>query len=294
MQARLTITSPLGDVTEKLIGNTAIIGRGSSVHVRLSGDPQVSRYHALLRCFNGYQYQLVDLGSRNGSHVGSSLVVTPAQLSDEAYLRIGDHEIFLQALHATSDDMGMTMDGSSYIDVAVMVMGIPDFSEIQTTYPPMQVAQQLGTWNRNLYSYMGQCGGTPDKFVKDSMVAFWKEHPLEVLVPHVLAVAHEVLKYGRSNEWAPGHPFKICCAIHTGKVALGMTSGNDPDEPLIGGAVNAALKLQDAASKQDHPIVISEAARNLAGPNAQAQLQEVGFAEIGGREFSTKMFGFVP
>ena len=43
---------------------TATIGRTPENTVCLSFSPTVSRQHAIIRCHNGYEYQLMDLGSR--------------------------------------------------------------------------------------------------------------------------------------------------------------------------------------------------------------------------------------
>src|SRR5438477_11113558 len=111
MQAKLTITTLDGEPIEKLIGNTGIIGRGN-VHVRIDGNPQISRYHALLRCFNSCQYQVVDLGSRNGTFVSGNRVILPLKISDEADIRLGGQggvDIVFQQIWDNAAS-GMTMD----------------------------------------------------------------------------------------------------------------------------------------------------------------------------------------
>ena len=77
MPAKLRITPLVGEPFELTIGNTATIGRTADNTVCLSGSPLVSRQHALIRCHDGYQYQIIDLGSRNGTLVNGQRVVMP-------------------------------------------------------------------------------------------------------------------------------------------------------------------------------------------------------------------------
>jgi adenylate cyclase len=64
MPAKLRVTPAAAEPFELAIGNTATIGRTDGNTVCLSASPRVSRQHAIIRCHNGYQYQLIDLGSR--------------------------------------------------------------------------------------------------------------------------------------------------------------------------------------------------------------------------------------
>ena len=59
---------------------TATIGRTPENTVCLNFSPTVSRQHAIIRCHNGYEYQIMDLGSRNGTYVDDKRVVMPVTL----------------------------------------------------------------------------------------------------------------------------------------------------------------------------------------------------------------------
>src|SRR5580698_429046 len=93
MGAKLKIQPAQAPVFEVSIGNTASIGRTKENTVCLSFSPLVSRQHALIRCHNGWQYQLIDLGSRNGTFVNDQRVVMPVTLSDGAVIRIADNRL---------------------------------------------------------------------------------------------------------------------------------------------------------------------------------------------------------
>src|ERR1700760_1782459 len=91
MGAKLSIQPAQADTFDVSIGNTATIGRTRENSVCLSFSPLVSRQHAIIRCHNGWQYQLIDLGSRNGTYVNEQRVVMPVTLTDGAKIRIADN-----------------------------------------------------------------------------------------------------------------------------------------------------------------------------------------------------------
>ena len=98
MPAKLRVAPLTGEPFELTIGNTATIGRTSDNTVCLSGSPLVSRQHALLRCHNGYQYQIIDLGSRNGTFVNEQRVVMPMTLSHGARIRVAKNDLVFEEI----------------------------------------------------------------------------------------------------------------------------------------------------------------------------------------------------
>src|SRR5213083_1404493 len=91
MGAKLQIQPALSDPFDLAIGNTATIGRTRENTVCLSFSPLVSRQHAIIRCHNGWQFQLIDLGSRNGTYVNDQRVVIPVILEPGARIRVADN-----------------------------------------------------------------------------------------------------------------------------------------------------------------------------------------------------------
>src|SRR5438552_15278231 len=113
MPAKLRVTPAAAEPFELAIGNTATIGRTNGNTVCLSASPRVSRQHAIIRCHNGYQYQLIDLGSRNGTLVNDQRVVTPVTLENVARTHVADNTILIhQTEHAlTTATLDVTMPG---------------------------------------------------------------------------------------------------------------------------------------------------------------------------------------
>ena len=109
MGAKITVQPAQGDLFEVPIGNTATIGRTRDNTVCLNSSPLVSRQHAVIRCHNGYQYQIIDLGSRNGTFVNDQRVVVPVTLMNGARIRIADNVLtFCEDIAETTQDLTLT------------------------------------------------------------------------------------------------------------------------------------------------------------------------------------------
>src|ERR1700749_1984086 len=92
MPAKFRVTSPGGEPFERKVKNPATIGRTSDNTIPLVGN-HVSRQHAIVRCHNGFQYQIMDLGSRNGTFVNDQRVVMPVTLEPGARVGIANYEL---------------------------------------------------------------------------------------------------------------------------------------------------------------------------------------------------------
>ena len=241
------------------IGNTASIGRTKENTVCLSFSPLVSRQHALIRCHNGWQYQLIDLGSRNGTFVNDQRVVMPVTLSDGAIIRIADnHLTFFEhsdedggehdamTIASSSDNPGVTAR-----PVALLVCDIRGFSTMSEKIPSGEMAQTLGAWFRETGNLVAKSGGTIDKFIGDAMLAYWgacSEGPADCGT--ALDVAKKMLALAESRTWPSGEQFRIAVAMHYGRVTCSNVGvAAERDATIIGDAVNTVFRLE-ALSKE--------------------------------------------
>ncbi len=163
------------------IGNTATIGRSRENTISLHTNPHVSRQHAVIRCHNAYQFQITDLGSRNGTFVNGRRVITPTILTHGAVIRITNNELIFEQSDEISEDTTFdvtlaagpesTHDQSAV--VAVMVCDIRGFSTVSELLSEDELARTLGQWFRDVGNIVHKNGGTIDKFIGDAVLAYW-------------------------------------------------------------------------------------------------------------------------
>src|SRR5437870_7261316 len=181
MPAKLRVTPLTGEPFELTIGNTATIGRTSDNIVCLTGSPLVSRQHALIRCHDGYQYQIIDLGSRNGTFVNDQRVVMPTTLTNGARIQIAKNDLVFEQVEEEFSDAefeatlagSMAGANSAVRPVALLVCDIRGFSSMAEEISSADLAQHLGVWFREAGNLVTRSGGTIDKFIGDAILAYW-------------------------------------------------------------------------------------------------------------------------
>ncbi|CAN5465222.1 hypothetical protein BH20VER3_BH20VER3_22590 [soil metagenome] len=299
MPAKLRITPLGGEPFELTIGNTATIGRTADNTVCLSGSPLVSRQHALIRCHDGYQYQIIDLGSRNGTLVNDQRVIMPMTLAPGARIDIAKNQLVFELVE---DDFSIahlevTLAGSmaglasAVRPVALLVCDIRGFSTMAEKISSSHLAQQLGVWFREAGNLITRSGGTVDKFIGDAVLAYWSEcNGQEVDCAATLQIAHDLLALAGKAKWANGDPFQIGIALHYGSVTCGNV-GIDAqrDATIIGDPVNTVFRLEGVMKELNQQVLLSADFReNLP---ASEPLIDLGERKLKGKQQLVKIFG---
>jgi len=266
--AKLQVRPSIAEPFDVEIANTATIGRLRDSTVCLSFSPLASRQHAIIRCHNGYEYQLIDLGSRNGTLVDGQRVIMPVTLSNGALIRIGDTEMIFQQEEEMLDDQSLevTMAGSmtashtSSQDVALLVCDIRGFSTMAEIISPGDLAQVLGLWFRESGNLIQKNGGTIDKFIGDAVLAYWPRREEAVCTCQTaLETGRKLLELAKSMQWPTiSEPIKIAVALHFGRVTcsnIGMIAQRDAT--IIGDAVNTVFRLEGVMKRMGQELVMS-------------------------------------
>lgn len=250
------------------IGNTATIGRTRENSVCLNSSPLVSRQHAVIRCHNGYQYQIIDLGSRNGTFVNDQRVVVPMTLTDGARVRIADNLMTFveEAPDTTSEHLQMTVAGSSVGHaivtraVALLVCDIRGFSAMSEKTAPNDVAQVLGAWFRETGNMVAESNGTIDKFIGDAMLAYWSvAHDGPADCAAAIDAGRKMLAKAAVRTWPSGDPFRIAVALHYGNVTCSNVGvAAERDATIIGDAVNTVFRLEALSKQLGRSLVFSQ------------------------------------
>jgi len=299
MAAKLHVIPARAEPFEVAIGNTATIGRTRENTVCLGFSRLVSRQHAIIRCHNGYQYQIIDLGSRNGTFVDDQRVVTPVLLADGARIRVADNLItFHDAVEDLSGEQQLaTIAGVGAQDesvqsraVALLVCDIRGFSAMAEKTANSDLAQLLGIWFREAANLVTASGGIIDKFLGDSLLAYWANDPTGKMdCDAAVNTARGMVSLANERTWINGEPFHVTVAVHYGRVTcsnVGLAA--DRDATIIGDAVNTVFRLEAVSKEIGERIVMSEeVATHLGGT---LELRDFGERALKGKSHAVRVF----
>lgn len=301
MGAKLHIQPAAVDPFEVRIGNTATIGRTRENTVCLNFSPLVSRQHAMIRCHNGFQYQLIDLGSRNGTFVNDQRVIMPVTLSPGSVIRIADNSLtFQEEVAEESEDTALTvaatMTGSGGAlatrPVALLVCDIRGFSRMSEHVPAGDVAQLLGQWFRETGNVVQQRQGIVDKFLGDALLAYWATTQQGASdCTAALETALDFLRLASSLHWPNGEPLGIVVALHYGRVTFGNVGlAAERDATIIGDPVNTVFRLEGVTKEVGARVLLSEDFARQLPPGLP--LRDFGPRELKGKQQHVRVFGW--
>lgn len=300
MRAKLKIRPAEGEPFEVEIGNTATIGRSRDNSISLHFSPHVSRQHAIIRCHNAYEYQIMDLGSRNGTFVDGRRVITPVTLRHGSVIRITSNELHFEqvedAPHDGAYDVTVAAGTDTGIeeaaDVAIMVCDIRGFSTMSEQLPEETLARTLGEWFRTAGNLVQQSGGAIDKFIGDAILAYWHADGGEE-ARSALSVGRKLLTLAESTRWpldgAP--PFRIAVALHHGTVTCGNIGlVAQRDATIIGDAVNTAFRMESVMKQLGQPLVLSDDFLEALAEPAD-RYADLGEHQMKGKRDQVRLFG---
>jgi adenylate cyclase len=302
MRAKLIVRPSDGDAYEIEIGNTATIGRSRDNTVSLHTNPHVSRQHAVIRCHNACQFQIMDLGSRNGTFVNGRRVITPTLLTHGAVIRITDSELVFEQFEQSSPDGSYDVTIASGIEsaedqnalVAIMVCDIRGFSSMAEILAEDELARTLGQWFRDAGNIVHETGGTIDKFIGDAVLAYWSREAHEGGESRAaLDSALRLLKTaaGRRWIWAQERAFEIAVALHYGVVAcsnMGVVAQRDAT--IIGDTVNTVFRIEGVMKQLNQKLAASQDFLSTV-PNPGIAFNDLGEHRLKGKYQTVRLFG---
>lgn len=277
-----------GDETD--LSGVTIIGRSSECQVNVP-DPRVSRRHAMVRKQDGGFY-LFDLGSFNGSYLNGSRVTAARKLKTGDVIGLADHEYVFEQIGEDGDGADLDTLGGSTIalirstPVIILVSDIIGFTALSERIEADELAQIMGSWYSDCEQIFAETGGTVDKFIGDSVLAYWTKVDEESVFASVSA-AEQLL--ASCDRIAASHPsafdgsdleFEIGVALHTGKVAYGgMSQG---EFTLVGDPVNLTFRIESLTRSLGHNVLLSgDFARIL--PGRSSLTKSLGVHKVKGR-----------
>ncbi len=303
MAAKIRVIPAQAPAFEVPILYTATVGRTPENTVCLSFSPTVSRQHAIIRCHNGYEYQLMDLGSRNGTYVNDQRVVMPVTLQSGAKIRIANNDLIFEqeSEFESGDGAAVTLAGSTdpalqtVHNAAILVCDIRGFSAQSEILPAGTLAQLLGQWFREAGNLVQKNGGVIDKFIGDAILAYWQENPGP---PRECESAHQsardLLHLAAKLRWPEsGKPFTVGIAVHFGRVAFGNIGlVAQRDATIIGNAVNTAFRLETVMKELGQKLLVSEQLVLALPESERAQFSDLGEKSLKGKHEMVRVFGW--
>lgn len=180
-------------------------------------------------------------------------------------------------------------------ELTVMFVDVRNFTEISERLTPADVVRFLNTFLDALSRHVIANEGTLDKFIGDSIMAFWNapvdvsDHPAKAV--HAALAMRETLARLNAEDafgFGPEHTVGIGIGIHTGLACVGnMGAETHFNYSAVGDTVNIAARIEAACKDVSTDILISESTANLASHYA---LLDAGALPLKGKSTRTRTF----
>lgn len=183
-------------------------------------------------------------------------------------------------------------------ELTVMFVDVRNFTEISERLTPAEVVGFLNTFLDALSRHVIAHEGTLDKFIGDSIMAFWNapvdvsDHPGKA-VRAALGMRETLARLNAEDAFGfgPAHAVGIGIGIHTGLACVGnMGAETHFNYSAVGDTVNVAARIETACKDVCFDILISESTANRA---PQYALLEAGALPLKGKSTRTQTFAVI-
>ncbi|TIU06482.1 MAG: adenylate/guanylate cyclase domain-containing protein, partial [Mesorhizobium sp.] len=179
-------------------------------------------------------------------------------------------------------------------ELTVMFVDVRNFTEISERLPPTAVVRFLNTLLDALSRHVTANEGTLDKFIGDSIMAFWNapvdvtDHPRKA-ARAALAMRETIARLNESDAFGfgAGQTVRIGIGIHTGVACVGnMGAESRFNYSAVGDAVNIAARIETTCKTVSFDILASDdTVRSLQG----WALLDAGSLELKGKSTRTRI-----
>ncbi len=262
------------------LGAIFSVGRGPTNDLVIQ-DSRASRNHAVIRLQGDHAYYLLDLGSSNGTLLNGKRVTIPCTLKSEDEIQIANARLIFSGATETplrppetpQEEMRTEMAFSSET-VSILVVDIRNYTGLSEKIPAEALSRIVGRWFHEVEGIIDRNNGSIDKFIGDAVMAFWLKARTEGNNQHAVGpvrAAIEMVKLAESfhQQILASHPnlgFHVGCGVNCGQAILGNVGVDSRrDFTAVGDCVNVAFRLESLCKQLNHPIVVSEEIRHVAG-----------------------------
>ena len=277
--ARVFVRTPEGDTSELLLekGASIQIGRSDGNEYKV-GSPKASRFHAAIRSTNeGTLVQ--DLGSLNGTFLNGKLIGATAYLKSGDKIVIAGVEFQIELLVgeiAGNSQETKPVELQAYTGT-LLVSDIRGYTRLSEELPAQELASVLRVWTERVSSVITMLDGTIDKFIGDSVLAYWlrpsrdgdtsrDEELAEKAFAAAKRIEAETLALESSVLWpfSPKYRWQVKSSLSSGEVIFGNIGRGDARAfTVIGDTVNIVFRMNDLCSELGKELLTDEATANL-------------------------------
>lgn len=170
--------------------------------------------------------------------------------------------------------------------VTAMVVDLRGFTELCEKHEPEVVTKALNQYLSLVTSVVRSHGGVVDKFVGDSVVAYWGaptrgERDEVSAVRAAVDIRASLAALNRERISFGAFPLTVGVGLHCGPAIFGPVGAIDRvDYTVIGGAINIASRLQSLTKSYDFDILVSDSLYRLIA--SAAFVEEIGPVKLRG------------
>lgn len=224
--------------------------------------------------------------------IGSALICFGYQYAREGKERRFIKSAFKHYVSSSVIDKIMTDPsrlklGGEKREVTLFFSDIEGFTTVSEKLDPQTLSLLLNRYLTEIASIIMKNGGTVDKYVGDSVVAFWNapvDDPLHADNAVEAAIQCQQRLASLDIEWQRefGTKIRTRIGIHTGPVSVGNFGSQDRfNYTVIGDAANLASRLEGANKKFGTSILVSEATRSKL--TKDIKMRRLGAIQVIGR-----------
>jgi len=225
----------------------------------------ISRRHAMIQQESNHQYQIIDLGSANGTFVNGSRIITPTSLHTGDLVALGKTKLLFDQrtapkLNPTSlQNLGdETIAFVNKQRVIILVCDIHRYTELSEAVGNEQISRLLLEWNKKTTQIIHACHGQVDKFIGDAVLAFWLQddhYHLEQVLAAALQINTITAELGAQFHFP--WPLTTGAAMNSGTIMLGnLGVDGSRDFTMVGDAVNVAFRLENQTQAHCQEVIL--------------------------------------
>ncbi|HIJ90076.1 MAG: adenylate/guanylate cyclase domain-containing protein [Desulfobulbaceae bacterium] len=240
----------------------------------------VSRKHAMIQREENGRYNLIDLGSSNGTFINGRKIHTPITLQNGDCIGIGSTRLLFHQETTPARPtapIGQDLDEMTVAfvqkqTITILICDIHEFTKLSETMGDQWVSLLLQHWTGGVSKLVNKHEGIVDKFIGDAVMALWAgaNHRDNIHQALKTAIAIHVFTSNLCKKipdlpW----PLQIGAALNTGEAMLGnLAQDGQSNYTVIGDVVNVAFRLESMTNGQeDMDLVMGcDAATHLLEP----------------------------